>query len=220
MVSVAPFGRCGYAKGMSEPWEEDSDPWIVKGVTRVFENPWFVLDAHTVVHPHGAEGHYSVVRPRGVAVGVLPIDAEGCVHLVGQWRFPLGRYSWEMPEGGAAPGEAPEACAARELKEETGLTAGTLMPILEMDLSNSFTDERAVVFLATDLQPGEAQPEPTEVLKRRRAPFLEALDRVASGYIRDSMTVAAVLRAHHMAVTGLLPEALAREMLAQRQGGS
>lgn len=205
---------------MSEPWEEDSDPWIVKSVTRTFENPWFVVDTHAVIHPHGAEGSYSVVRPRGVAVGVLPIDDEGWVHLVGQWRFPLKRYSWEMPEGGAAPDEAPGACAARELKEETGLTAGVLRPILEMDLSNSFTDERAVVFLATDLRPGEAQPDPTEVLKRRRAPFREVLEKVSSGYIRDSMTVAAILRAHHMAVTGLLPEALAREMLAQRQGGS
>ncbi len=205
---------------MSEPWEEDSDPWIVKSVTRAFENSWFVIDTHAVVHPHGEEGHYSVVRPRGVAVGVLPIDAEGHVHLVGQWRFALGRYSWEMPEGGAAPDEAPEACAARELKEETGLVAAKLTPLVEMDLSNSITDERAVVFLATDLQPGEAEPEPTEVLKRRRAPFLEVLEKVSSGYIRDSMTVAAVLRAHHMAVTGLLPGALAREMLAQRQGGN
>lgn len=204
---------------MSEPWEEDSDPWIVKSVTRTFENPWFVVDTHAVIHPHGAEGSYSVVRPRGVAVGVLPIDAEGYVHLVGQWRFPLKRYSWEMPEGGAAPGEAPIACAARELKEETGLTAGTLTPLLEMDLSNSFTDERAVIFLAANLQSGEAQPEPTEVLKRRRAPFRQVLEKVASGYIRDSMTVAAVLRAHHMAVTGLLPDALAREMLGQGQGG-
>jgi len=188
-------------------------------VQRTFENPWFVVDTHAIIHPHGAEGSYSVVRPRGVAVGVLPIDAEGHVHLVGQWRFPLKRYSWEMPEGGAAPGEAPVACAARELKEETGLRAGALTPLLEMDLSNSFTDERAVVFLATDLHPGEAQPEPMEVLKRRRAPFGQVLEKVVSGYIRDSMTVAAVLRAHHMAVTGLLPDALAREMLGRSQGG-
>jgi ADP-ribose pyrophosphatase len=215
MVSVAPFGRGGYARVMSDTWEEDIDPWIVKGVSRAFENAWFAVDSHTVIHPHGAEGIYSVVRPHRVAVGVLPIDDDGCVHLVGQWRFPLKRYSWEMPEGGADPGEAPRACAARELKEETGLVAGALMPILEMDMSNSFTDEIAVVFLATGLHSGEAKPDPTEVLKRRRAPFLEVLDKVSSGYIRDSLTVAAVLRAHHMAVTGLLPDALAREMLAQ-----
>lgn len=219
MVSVAPFGRGGYAMNMSEAWEEDSNPWVVKSVTRTFENPWFVIDTHDVVHPHGAEGVYTVVRPRRLAVGVLPIDADGFVHLVGQWRFPLKRYSWEMPEGGAEEGEDAVACAHRELEEEAGVVAGQLTPILEIDLSNSVTDEAAVLFLATDLRPGVAKPDPTEVFKRRRAPFLEVLDKVASGYIRDSLTVAAVLRAHHMAVTGLLPDALAREMLGRGQGG-
>jgi 8-oxo-dGTP pyrophosphatase MutT (NUDIX family) len=145
----------------------------------------------------------------------LPIEPDGRVHLVGQWRFPLGRYSWELPEGGAEPGEDPRVCAERELMEETGLRAKALTPILEMDLSNSLTDERAVVFLATDLIQGEAQPDGTEVLKHRTAPFLEVLERVADGRIRDSITVAAVLRAHHMAVTGQLPPALAAAMLRQ-----
>jgi 8-oxo-dGTP pyrophosphatase MutT (NUDIX family) len=140
------------------------------------------------------------------------------VHLVGQWRFPLGRYSWEMPEGGAEPGEPPLDCARRELEEETGLTAGSFVPVLEMDMSNSLTDERAIIYLATELKPGQAQPEAVEVLRHRRAHFLDVLARVADGRIRDSMTVAAVLRAHHMAVAGQLPEGLARAMLAPRQG--
>ncbi len=198
---------------MSEAWEEDGDPWIVKGVNHPFENAWFRIDAHDVIHPGGAPGAYSVIRIRRLAVGVLPIDVEGCVHLVGQWRFPLTRYSWEMPEGGAEPGEAPETCARRELAEETGLSAGRLEPILEMDMSNSLTDEQAVIFLATGLVEGAASPEPTEVLRRRRAPFMDVLARVVDGRIRDSMSVAAVLRAHHMAVTGQLPAALAQAML-------
>jgi 8-oxo-dGTP pyrophosphatase MutT (NUDIX family) len=171
-----------------------------------------------VIHPGGAEGTYSVIRPRRLAVGVLPIDSDGSVHLVGQWRFPLGRYSWEIPEGGAEPGEAPVSCAIRELAEEAGLRAGRLEPILEMDMSNSLTDEQGVVFLATDLQHGEAQPEATEVLRHRRAPFGEVLARAADGRIRDSLTVAAVLRAHHMAVTGQLPAPLTRAMLAAVEG--
>jgi 8-oxo-dGTP pyrophosphatase MutT (NUDIX family) len=199
---------------MSNDWEEDGDPWTVKAVSRPFENDWFAIDAHTVIHPGGAEGTYSVIRARRLAVGVLPIDAAGRVHMVGQWRFPLGRYSWEMPEGGADPGETPLACARRELAEETGLSAGLFQHILEMDLSNSLSDERAVIFLATDLMAGEARPDATEVLRRRTSPFLEVLARVADGRIRDSMTVAAVLRAHHMAVTGQLPEPLVRAMLA------
>ena len=120
-----------------------------------------------------------------------------------------------MPEGGAEPDEHPIDCARRELKEETGLSAGAYLPILEVDLSNSLTDERAVLFLATGLHQGEAHPESTEVLQHRRAPFADVLARVVDGRIRDAMTVAAVLRAHHMAVTGQLPEALANAMLGQ-----
>jgi 8-oxo-dGTP pyrophosphatase MutT (NUDIX family) len=203
---------------MNQDWEEDGDPWIVKSVTRPFENEWFRIDAHAVIHPGGAEGTYCVVRPRRLAVGVLPLKPDGGVHLVGQWRFPLGRYSWEMPEGGADPGESALACAQRELEEESGLRARSWTPILEMDMSNSLTDEQAVVFLATGLEEGEARPEAVEVLRRRKAHFLEVLARVADGRIRDSLTVAAVLRAHHMAVTGELPAALARAMLGRHEG--
>jgi 8-oxo-dGTP pyrophosphatase MutT (NUDIX family) len=198
---------------MSTVWEEDTDPWTTKSVSQPFQNDWFKIDSYAVIHPGGADGVYSVIRPRRLAVGVLPIEADGRVHLVGQWRFALGRYSWEMPEGGADPGEPALMCAVRELAEETGLRAGELHVILEMDLSNSLSDERAIMFLATDLTPGEANPEPTEVLKRRTAHFTELLDRVVGGHIRDSMTVAAVLRAHHMAVTGELPPDLAKAML-------
>lgn len=194
-------------------WDDDANPWTITGVSEPFANDWFRIDAHNVIHPNGAAGTYGVIRIRRLAVGVLPIEPDGRVHLVGQWRFPLGRYSWEMPEGGAEPGEDALVCARRELLEETGFTAGKLEPILEMDMSNSLTDEMAVIFLATQLTPGEAQPEPTEVLKRRSAHFADVLARVADGRIRDSMTVAAVLRAHHMAVTGAIEPGLARAML-------
>lgn len=196
-------------------WQEDTNPWTVKRVTRPFENDWFAIDAHDVVRPDGADGNYAVIRIRRLAVGVLPIDDAGRVHLVGQWRFPLGRYSWEMPEGGAELGEDALECARRELEEETGLSAATYQQILEMDLSNSLTDERAALFLATGLREGAANPEAVEVLRRRTAPFAEVLSRVADGRIRDSLTVAAVLRAHHMAVTGQLPPALAGAMLGE-----
>ncbi|ANP47500.1 NUDIX domain-containing protein [Candidatus Viadribacter manganicus] len=200
---------------MSETWDEDGDPWIVKGVTRAFENDWFGIDAHDVIRPDGRPGQYGVIRVRRLAVGVLPIEADGRVHMVGQWRFPLGRYSWEMPEGGGEPGEDAHDCAIRELAEETGVRAQTLLKVLEMDLSNSLTDEKAVIFIATDLAPGDAEPEATEVLRHRTAHFRDVLARVADGRIRDSLTVAAVLRAHHMAVTGQLPPLLAEEMLRQ-----
>ncbi|MES1200687.1 MAG: NUDIX hydrolase [Pseudomonadota bacterium] len=194
-------------------WEDDGDPWTIVSVRRSYETDWFAVDDHDVINPAGKPGHYGVIRIRRPAVGVLPIEADGGVHLVGQWRFPLKRYSWEMPEGGAEPGEDLEFCARRELEEETGFRAGRLQKILEMDLSNSLTDEHATAYLATELTPGTAQPEEVEVLKRRTAPFKEVLTRVVDGRIRDAITVATVLRAHHMAVTGELPEALARAML-------
>ncbi|MEZ5956364.1 MAG: NUDIX hydrolase [Hyphomonadaceae bacterium] len=200
---------------MSDTWDEGGNPWKVKGVSHAFENDWFRIDEHDVIRPDGAKGYYGVIRVRRLAVGVLPIDVDGSVYLVGQWRFPLGRYSWEMPEGGAESGEDARACAERELAEETGLRAGAWTRVLDMDLSNSLTDEQAVTFIATDLTPGEAQPDETEVLKHRRAHFVDVLARVADGRIRDVMTVATVLRAHHMAVTGQLPVALAAAMLRQ-----
>ena len=200
---------------MSDAWDEGGNPWIVKGVTHAFENDWFRIDEHDVTRPDGAKGYYGVIRIRRLAVGVLPIDVDGRVHLVGQWRFPLARYSWEMPEGGAEPGEDARGCAERELAEETGLRAASWTQVLEMDLSNSLTDERAVMFIATGLRAGEAAPDETEVLRTRSAPFLDVLARVTDGRIRDAMTVATILRAHHMAVTGQLPAPLAAAMLRQ-----
>lgn len=203
------------ADSLSRDWEEDGNPWKVVASSVPFRNDWFRVDKHDVVRPDGNVGEYTVVRFRRMAVGVLPLEPDGTVHLVGQWRFPLARYSWEMPEGGAEPGEAPLACAVRELEEESGLRATHWTPILEMDLSNSLTDEVGMIYLATGLQAVEKRPEATEVLRHHCAPFLDVLSRVIDGRIRDGLTVAAVLRAHHMAVTGALAPALAAAMLGK-----
>lgn len=199
----------------SQTWEEDANPWRVTASSVPFENDWFGVDKNDVIGPDGRAGEYTVVRVRRLAVGVLAIEPDGRVHLVGQWRFPLARYSWEIPEGGGEPNETPLACAKRELDEETGLTAASWSPILEMDLSNSITDEAGIVFLATGLKAGQKHPEATEVLRHLCAPFTEVLGRVIDGRIRDSLTVAAMLRAHHMAVTGGLPARLAAAMLGK-----
>lgn len=200
---------------MTDAWEEDGNPWMVTASSVPFRNDWFHVDKNDVIRPDGSAGEYTIVRFRRLAVGVLPIEPDGSVHLVGQWRFPLGRYSWEIPEGGGEPGEEPLACARRELEEETGLRAAHWIPILELDLSNSVTDEAGIVFLASGLRAGQKQPEATEVLRHRRAAFSDVLARVTDGRIRDSLTVAGVLRAHHMAVTGALPSELAAAMLGR-----
>ena len=191
----------------------EDNPWRLGASRTAFDNPWLSVVEQAVGDPAGADKIYGLVRFKKLAVGVLPIDDRGHVHLVGQWRVPLGRYSWEMPEGGCEPGEDPEACARRELEEESGLRAARLLPILEMDLSNSVTDERAICYLATGLSAGVLAPEPVEVLRNRTAPFAEVLADVTAGRIRDAMTVAAVLRAYHMLKSGALDRALARAML-------
>lgn len=138
------------------------------------------------------------------AIGVLPVDAEGYTYLVGQWRYPHESYSWEIPEGGGALDRDPLDEAKRELREETGLSAGKWEKFFEMDLSNSVTDERAIVYLARDLTVGEAAPEETEVLSVRRVSLREAWDRLDAGEIRDSMTVAALLKARIWRLEGKL----------------
>lgn len=191
------------------------NPWTLLDCEERYANPWIRLEHCRVLKPNGAPGVYGIVRFQKLAVGALPVHADGAVTLVGQWRVPLSAYSWEMPEGGAEPGEAPDACAARELEEEAGLVAGHLQEVLRMHLSNSVTDEAAVCYLATDLRPGRAAPDETEVLQQRRVPFMEALAEALDGRITDSLTVATLLRVHHMATTGALPAELARVVLGR-----
>ncbi len=191
----------------------EQNPWTVLDRRTAYETAWIAVEHHDVLTPAGNRSVYGVVRMKSRAVAVLPIEADGRVHLVGQWRFPLGRYSWEVPEGGVDPDEDPAAGAVRELAEETGLRCGRLIPILKLALSNSVTDEEGWCFLAIDLTPGPSAPDETELLTHRVVPFMAALNAALRGEIEDSMTVACLLRAHHMAVTGELPAALAQAML-------
>ncbi len=138
---------------------------------------------------------YGVVRFENIAVGVIPIDHEDYTWLVGQYRYTLDEYSWEMPEGGCPKGESPEDAAHRELLEETGLRAATMTPLFDgVRLSNSVTDETAVAFVATDLTQGEPQPDDTEDLQIQRIPVDDAINMVLSGEINDSFSVMAFQR--------------------------
>ncbi|WP_417492770.1 NUDIX domain-containing protein [Maricaulis sp.] len=188
-------------------------PWTVHDERTVFESPWMQVREFEVTQPDGKPGVYGVMSPRNLALAILPVHADGTITLVGQHRFPLDRYSWEIPEGGGPLGEDALDGARRELKEETGLTADHWHEILQLDLSNSITDERAIGYLATGLHPGEPEPEGTEVLLTRSPHFLDALDEAMSGQITDALTVAMLLRAYYMAGQGLLAAGLADVML-------
>jgi 8-oxo-dGTP pyrophosphatase MutT (NUDIX family) len=169
-------------------------PWRRNARSTVYENPWLTVWHDEVTRPDGEPGIYGVIHFANLAVGVVAIDSEDRVALVGQHRYTLDAYSWEIPEGGVPPDEDPQAGAARELREETGLIAMEWREISRLHLSNSVSDEVAVHFLATGLTPGPPSPDGTEDLAVRWVPFDEALAMALDGRITDAMSVAALLQ--------------------------
>ena len=181
----------------------ERNPWTLRARRRAYANAWIAVDHDEVTDPGGRDGIYGVVRFANLAVGVVPLHDDGSVTLVGQYRYPLDRYTWEIPEGGGPRGEDPADTARRELAEETGLRAQRFVELLRLELSNSVTDEKGVVYLATGLTQGVADPESTEDLRLRRLPLGEAVSLVLTGELRDSLTVAGLLAAErHLRVTG------------------
>ncbi len=170
------------------------NPWTRLARRVVYENPWITVWHDDVVRPDGQPGIYGVVHYRNRAIGVVALDEQDRVLLVGQYRYPLDLYSWELPEGGAPFDEEPLAAAKRELLEETGCSAAHWQEVLRAHLSNSVSDEEAVVYLARGLTQGRAEPEGTEQLQVRWLPFAEALDMVARGEITDSLSVMGLQR--------------------------
>ncbi|MDB5428070.1 MAG: MutT/nudix family protein [Phenylobacterium sp.] len=190
-------------------------PWTSGDERVVFESGWLRVTDQTATAPTGKPARYGLVRFKNLAIAILPIHEDGTVTLVGQHRFPLGDYSWELPEGGSPLDEDPLEGARRELAEETGLAAAEWREILRTELSNSVTDERMIGYLALGLSEtsGSHRADDTEALALARVPFREALDAAMAGYLPDMLTVAMLLRGYHMAQEGSLPGALARAML-------
>ena len=172
---------------------ESANPWRTLSTRAVYDNPWVGVREDAVVRPDGRPGIYGVVRFKNVAVGVLAVEA-GDVYLVGQYRYTLERYSWEIVEGGCAAGEEPLEAARRELEEETGLRARQWLRMGESHLSNSVTDEYAVWYLAKGLEQGECRPEGTERLQVRRVPFEDALRMALGGVITDAISMLALMQ--------------------------
>jgi ADP-ribose pyrophosphatase len=194
------------------------DPFKVITSEMAYENPWIKVEHQSVIRPDGKPGVYGIVRFANRAVAVLPIEDNGDVWLVGQWRRPLNGWSWEIPEGGVPFDEDLEAGARRELEEEAGLIAGTLIKVLEFDTSNCVCDETGTSFIACELTAGTMAPDPTEVLSLRRAHFTDVLAEIDQGLIRDGPTLATMLRAHQLALTNRLPASLCAAMLKPESG--
>jgi len=170
-------------------------PWTTRGSRRVYDNPWITVREDAVTRPDGSDGIYGVVSMRNLALGAVALHDDGTTVLVGQFRYTLDAWSWEIPEGGGDPAADPLEEVARELREETGLSAGSWTGLGELHTSNSVCDERALLYLATDLTQGEADPEGTEELVTWRLDLGEAVAMALDGRITDAMSVAGLLRA-------------------------
>ncbi len=182
----------------------EQNPWKVLAEKTIYDNSWINLTEYDVINPGGGKGIYGKVHFKNTAVGVMVLDDQFNTYLVGQYRFTLNAYSWEIPEGGGPLGTDPLDSAKRELLEETGLIAAEWNHLLTMHLSNSVSDELGIVFLARDLQQGQAEPEETEQLIVKKIPFSEAVVMVENGLITDSMSVAAIYKVQLLLVQGKL----------------
>lgn len=183
---------------------ENKNPWIVKGEKAIYDNAWINVTEYDVINPSGGKGIYGKVHFKNTAIGVIALDEEQNIWLVGQYRFVLNEYSWEIPEGGCPEGEDYLTAAKRELLEETGLVAQSWRQLMKLHLSNSVTDELAFVFLATQLEQKTASPEETEELMVKKMPFEEAVKMVEQGEITDAISVAAIQRVQLLLLSNTL----------------
>ena len=169
------------------------NPWKTLNSAVKYENSWLAIRHEEVVTPAGTPGIYGVVSFKNKAVGVVPIDEAGNTYLVGQYRYPLEEYSWEIPEGGSPIGTDPLESAKRELKEETGLEASRWTKVARIHTSNSATDEEGFLYIAEGLTQGDHEPEDTEDLRIWKLPLAEAVDMVMASRITDALSVSALL---------------------------
>lgn len=173
-------------------FDETRNPWKTLASREVYDNPWLRIREDEVVRPDGEAGIYGVVHYKNVAIGIMPVEDDH-IYLVGQYRYPLDQYSWEIPEGGCPEDEDLLSAARRELAEETGLRAKNWKLLGEAHLSNSVSDERAVWFLATELTQGEHEPEGTEQLNIRRLPAAQVFKMAVNGEITDALSLLAIM---------------------------
>lgn len=175
--------------------ESQKNTWKKLSTQVVYENPWIEVEHHEVLNPSGGNGIYGQVNFKNIAIGIIPVDNELNTWLVGQFRFPIEEYSWEIPEGGCPLGEDILEAAKRELKEETGFSAEKYTMIAKIHTSNSVCREVGYIFLAENLTQGDSEPEETEDLQIKKVSLKEAFDLVLNNQITDSLSVAGIMKA-------------------------
>src|SRR5215212_6654536 len=184
--------------------ETQQNPWKVLGSEVKYDNNWIKVTEFDVINPSGGKGIYGKVHFKNLAIGVMPLDDDLNTYLVGQYRFTLEQYTWEIPEGGGPHNIDILESAKRELKEETGLIAEEWTKLMDFHLSNSVCDEHGGIFMARKLKQEQAMPEETEDLAVKKVPFEKAYQMVEDGIITDSLAVAAILKVKIMLLEGKL----------------
>lgn len=174
------------------------NPWKTVSTNSVYQNNWINVEHNEVLNPKGNNGIYGVVRFKHLAIGIIPLDEQNYTWIIGQHRYPLNQYSWEIPEGGGKIGIDPLESAKRELVEECGIEAAYWHKLIEMHLSNSVSDELAIIYVARGLTFTKAQPDETEKLTIKKLPFSAVFDMVMNGEITDAMSVGAILKVQHI----------------------
>lgn len=174
---------------------KEKNPWQTVATETKYDNPWIRVQEHQVINPAGNPGIYGVVTFKNLAIGILPLFDNGDTLIVGQYRYPLQQYSWEIPMGGGPATEDQLVCARRELREETGFTAKHWQLILHNHLSNSITQEEGFVYVARDLQAGDMELEETEDITVKRLPFETVFQMAMGGEITDVLSVAGIFKA-------------------------
>lgn len=176
-------------------FDPNINPWEFKSSKDIYENPWIKVVEDQVIRPNKSEGIYGKIHFKNKAIGIIPLDDELNTWLVGQYRYTLNEYSWEIPTGGVPLDENTLDGAKRELKEETGLMAKKWTNLLKIHTSNSVTDEYGYLFLAEDLSQGEMDWDETEELQIKKLPLKKAMNMVMDNRITDSLSIAGILKA-------------------------
>jgi ADP-ribose pyrophosphatase len=178
------------------------NPWKTLSSELKYDNAWISITEHKVINPAGNDGIYGVIHFKNKAVAVIPLDEENNTWIVGQYRYPLHSYEWEVPEGGSPEHEEPEFTAQRELEEETGLKASSVQLILRMQLSNSVSDEISYSYVARGLTFSATSPDETEQLQITKLPFEEVYQMAMDGKIKDALSVASIFKLKLMMMKG------------------
>ncbi len=181
----------------------NKNPWKTLSSEIIYNNPWIEVTEHKVINPAGNNGIYGTVHFNNIAIGIVAINELDEIVLVGQYRYPLKQYSWEIPEGGGRLDVDSLDSAKRELLEETGIKAQKWTKLLDIHTSNSVSDEVGIVYLAEELSLHESEPEETEELQIKTVPLKSALEMVMNGEITDSISMAAIMKLSLLRVKSL-----------------